>query len=478
MSNRSFSFTHAITRRPSLSVVSGLSSTERGVPDFELMKDHHLDYVNALNQAGAEVIELDPLEDFPDSVFVEQDERVARRVYNGINSHQMFFLSFVVRNTLLQLGPGFEALQQLFVNFGSKGLEMRLQNPDVVKMMQSVHGPVQRTIGGAAMDGIDSYALELLLMAALNAAKPIDAIIVSSSEERLLVKGELVLDDVHLDTHSSLPEPPRLRALDQIAWQSFLARANDVDCFTSLGVLTFEFKNKAGGKGTAGTVEREFWYEDVSSEAKPESRFIVLHLHFEGTVAEYEREKRDGKRDAVNSALRKVTSLNVRHAVSAAYIHACASPKSFYQDSVCRRLFVAKEVGMLKFNPYRHGFPPKPAQRQRTDTWDLGMDTHQFHSGTLKGQLSQLAGAVSAASKACDFNEHFGLQAVRTRGVDDGGADAMLVTLKPLVKHLLQQAAKDGIMCDEQGTDSCLQLDDELFNGDGASSTPSPVGVH
>jgi len=35
------------------------------------MRDHHLEYVNALKQAGAKVIELDSLEDFPDSVFVE-----------------------------------------------------------------------------------------------------------------------------------------------------------------------------------------------------------------------------------------------------------------------------------------------------------------------------------------------------------------------------------------------------------------------
>ena len=71
MSTKSFNFTHAITRRPSFSVVSGLRSTERGAPNFELMRDHHLEYVNALKQAGAKVIELDPLEDFPDSVFVE-----------------------------------------------------------------------------------------------------------------------------------------------------------------------------------------------------------------------------------------------------------------------------------------------------------------------------------------------------------------------------------------------------------------------
>jgi len=408
----------------------------------------------------------------PDSVFVKQHERIARRVYVGINGHLMFFLSFVVRNKLLQLGLGFETLQQHFVNFGPERLEMALQNPAIVELMQSLQGPVQRTIDCAAMAGINSYALELLVMAALNAAKPIDAIIVSSSKERLLVKGALVLDDVHLDTHSSLPEPPCLRALDQTAWQSFVARSTDPESFTSLGVLTFEFKNKAGGKGTAGTVEREFWFEDVSSEANPERRFIVLHLHFEGTVVEYEQQRRDGKRDAANTALRKVTSLNVRHAVSAEYLRACASPNSFYQDSLCRKLFVAKEVGSLKFNPYRHGFPPKPAQRQRADTWDLGMDT--YHSGTQNGQLSQLAGAISAASKASNFNEHIGHQAVQVRGMDDGGA----ITLKPLVKQLLQRAAEDGIMCGKEGAASCLQLDDELFSSKGVSSMPSPIGVH
>ena len=62
----------------------------------------------------------------------------------------------------------------------------------------------------------------------------------------------------------------------------------------------------------------------VTPEAKPESRSIVLHLHFEGTVAECERQRRDGKHDAVNSALQKVTSLNVRHTVSAEYLHACS----------------------------------------------------------------------------------------------------------------------------------------------------------
>ncbi|MEM1163334.1 MAG: arginine deiminase family protein, partial [Pseudomonadota bacterium] len=40
-------------------------------PDLELFRQHHADYIAALRSTGATVIELDPLEDFPDSVFVE-----------------------------------------------------------------------------------------------------------------------------------------------------------------------------------------------------------------------------------------------------------------------------------------------------------------------------------------------------------------------------------------------------------------------
>ena len=382
----------------------------------------------------------------------------------------MFFSAFEVRDRVLQYGE--EHVVQLFLDmFGVDRLETFVQL--VERRAQHSQGPVQRSIDSPAMEVIDSYALKLpLLMAALNAAKPIDAIIVSSSEERFLVKGEL--DEVHLATHSSLPERPCLRDFDQPAWQFFVARSDDPQCFRPLGVLTFEFKNKVGSRGTAGTVERELWFRDISTEAKPESQYIVLHLHFEGTVAEYKDQKRLGKRDAENSALRKVTSLNVRHAVSAGYLHACANPKSFEQDRLCRYLFVAKEVGALKFNPYRHGFPPKPAQRQQQNArvWDLGMDNHPS-TQKGQGQISPLARAISAASTA----EDFGLQTF-VRGVDNGGADRMLVSLKPLVERLLQRAADDGIMRKEHGTASCLQLDDELFSGNGVGRKPLVTGVH
>lgn len=68
---RSYSFTHAITRRPAASITRGLRAVDTGNPDLSLMLSHHTDYVAALRSTGATVLELDPLEAYPDSVFVE-----------------------------------------------------------------------------------------------------------------------------------------------------------------------------------------------------------------------------------------------------------------------------------------------------------------------------------------------------------------------------------------------------------------------
>lgn len=68
---RSFQFTHAITRKPSASIVAGLRAVDTGSPDLALMQAHHADYVAALRSTGATVIELAALESYPDSVFVE-----------------------------------------------------------------------------------------------------------------------------------------------------------------------------------------------------------------------------------------------------------------------------------------------------------------------------------------------------------------------------------------------------------------------
>ena len=68
---RSYTFSHAITRRPSTSIVAGLRAVDTGTPDLALMQAHHADYVAALRSTGAVVVELPALEAFPDSVFVE-----------------------------------------------------------------------------------------------------------------------------------------------------------------------------------------------------------------------------------------------------------------------------------------------------------------------------------------------------------------------------------------------------------------------
>ena len=71
MTHRSYRFTHAITRRPGLSITGGLRAVDTGAPSHQTMLAHHADYVAALRSTGATVIELDPHEGYPDSVFVE-----------------------------------------------------------------------------------------------------------------------------------------------------------------------------------------------------------------------------------------------------------------------------------------------------------------------------------------------------------------------------------------------------------------------
>jgi dimethylargininase len=68
---RSYRFTHAITRKPASSILHGLRAVDTGNPDLGLMERHHSAYIAVLRETGATVIELDPMENYPDSVFVE-----------------------------------------------------------------------------------------------------------------------------------------------------------------------------------------------------------------------------------------------------------------------------------------------------------------------------------------------------------------------------------------------------------------------
>ncbi len=71
MPDHSFRFTHAITRRPAASITAGLRAVDTGTPDLSVMLAHHAAYVAALRGTGATVIELAELDEYPDSVFVE-----------------------------------------------------------------------------------------------------------------------------------------------------------------------------------------------------------------------------------------------------------------------------------------------------------------------------------------------------------------------------------------------------------------------
>jgi dimethylargininase len=66
-----FEFTHAIVREPGESVVGGLRQDATAQPSYDRLMLEHRRYVDALAEAGLAVDILPPLEEFPDSVFVE-----------------------------------------------------------------------------------------------------------------------------------------------------------------------------------------------------------------------------------------------------------------------------------------------------------------------------------------------------------------------------------------------------------------------
>lgn len=71
MTARSYTFTHAITRKPGAGIVDGLRAVDTGTPDLQRFLHDHAHYVSLLASTGAAVGILEPLDDYPDSVFVE-----------------------------------------------------------------------------------------------------------------------------------------------------------------------------------------------------------------------------------------------------------------------------------------------------------------------------------------------------------------------------------------------------------------------
>ncbi len=64
-------FDRAIVRQPARSVVGGLRASDRGDPSYDGICAEHDAYVAAMRSAALAVIVLPPLEEFPDSVLIE-----------------------------------------------------------------------------------------------------------------------------------------------------------------------------------------------------------------------------------------------------------------------------------------------------------------------------------------------------------------------------------------------------------------------
>ncbi|MBP5856768.1 hypothetical protein KAJ83_07095 [Marivibrio halodurans] len=64
-------FTHALVRTPPARVADGLRAVDHGAPDPAALMAEHAAYVAALRRAGLDVEILPPLDDLPDSLFLE-----------------------------------------------------------------------------------------------------------------------------------------------------------------------------------------------------------------------------------------------------------------------------------------------------------------------------------------------------------------------------------------------------------------------
>jgi dimethylargininase len=109
-------FDSAIVRLPSASVVQGLRAEDRGSPTYETVLAEHRAYVAALEAAGLMVQVLEPLEQFPDSIFVEDPALVytegAILLYPGAPSRagETALIAPVLKQrfaTVLQIEEGF-----------------------------------------------------------------------------------------------------------------------------------------------------------------------------------------------------------------------------------------------------------------------------------------------------------------------------------------------------------------------------------
>ena len=64
-------FAHAIVRKPGPDFHLGITTSDLGTPNYELILAQHKKYVDALEQAGVDTVVMEPLPGFPDAYFIE-----------------------------------------------------------------------------------------------------------------------------------------------------------------------------------------------------------------------------------------------------------------------------------------------------------------------------------------------------------------------------------------------------------------------
>ena len=66
----SYHFKNTIIRKPNKSIQNGLSSQNLH-PNYEIITEEHSNYIKAIKESGLKINLLEPLEEYPDSIFVE-----------------------------------------------------------------------------------------------------------------------------------------------------------------------------------------------------------------------------------------------------------------------------------------------------------------------------------------------------------------------------------------------------------------------
>ncbi|NQV45103.1 MAG: dimethylarginine dimethylaminohydrolase [Rhodospirillales bacterium] len=104
---RSFRFSHFLSRKPAQTIVDGLREGDGASPDPDLFQAQHAAYVTALEAAGGTVTLLPALEDFPDSVFIEDPAIVTGNIAIVLRpgAESRFGEADALRPTLLEIFP-------------------------------------------------------------------------------------------------------------------------------------------------------------------------------------------------------------------------------------------------------------------------------------------------------------------------------------------------------------------------------------